>query len=857
MKRTTASLIGALTMFACLASAPARAQSCVGDCRDTGQVSVADLILGINIAFGLQPVSACPSFQNAQGQVDIAQLITGVNNSLDGCPSTPTVTATHTTTPTLTAIGTATITTTPTSTGTPAGTATATVTATGTPAGTATATVTATGTPAGTASATVTVTKTGAVTATKTATATGTPAGTATATITTTPTPTATPPVGCGDLTITGNEQCDPPGSSCGPGATCQSDCTCPCDFLDASNCLFPFPSDYLTVADESTDTTRRVHFATDTMPRNVMNTPIAPADYNLNDGFSPGASILLHVPGVDLAMTGAVPITDIARSLDADAPIVLVNASTLEHHLFWAELDSNAMAEATRALILRPAVDLTEGARYIVALRRMKDGTGGTIQPGADFIAYRDNTPTGVPFKEARRPHMEEIFSTLTAAGVERNDLYLAWDFTVASSRNLTERVLFMRDDGFSRLNGEAPKFTVTKVEDDVDTNIFRRVTGTYEVDRYVDSQTPPARLVLGPDGLPVHQTDPQVASFICIVPRAALANAGATATPARASIYGHGLLGSNDEVNAGNVEDMANEHNFVFCATKWIGMADEDVANAVDILKDLGKFPTLTDRLQQAMLNQLYLARLMIHADGFISNAAFQDGEGHPVIDTSAVFYDGNSQGGIFGGTVVAISQDITRGVLGVPGMNYSLLLTRSTDFAIYAGLLYPAYPNEFDRPLGLALIQMLWDRSDPNGYAQHMTDDPLPNTPPHKVLLHLAFGDHQVANVATEVETRTIGASIHQPAIAAGRHSDVTPYFDIPAIPSYPFDGSALIVWDSGAVTPPITNKAPSMGRDPHPDPRSSPDARQQKSDFLKTDGAVVDVCSGAPCVAPPAP
>ena len=64
------------------------------------------------------------------------------------------------------------------------------------------------------------------------------------------------------------------------------------------------------------------------------------------------------------------------------------------------------------------------------------------------------------------------------------------------------------------------------------------------------------------------------------------------------------------------------------------------------------------------------------------------------------------------------------------------------------------------------------MLWDRSEPNGYAQHMTTDPLPNTPAHTVLLHVAFGDHQVANVATEIEARTIGASIHQPAIAPGR-------------------------------------------------------------------------------------
>jgi len=217
-------------------------------------------------------------------------------------------------------------------------------------------------------------------------------------------------------------------------------------------------------------------------------------------------------------------------------------------------------------------------------------------------------------------------------------------------------------------------------------------------------------------------------------------------------------------------------------------------------------------------------------------------------------AVFYDGNSQGGIFGGTIMAVAQDITRGVLGVPGMNYSLLLTRSSDFSTYATILYPAYPNELQRPLLLALIQMLWDRSDPDGYAHHMTTDPLPNTPAHEVLLHEAFGDHQVANVATEIEARTIGASIHQPAIASGRSYEVTPYYGIPAIPSYPFDGSALIVWDSGADTPPTTNTAPSTGPDPHGDPRSSPDARTQKSEFLKVGGAVVDVCSGMPCVAP---
>ena len=224
------------------------------------------------------------------------------------------------------------------------------------------------------------------------------------------------------------------------------------------------------------------------------------------------------------------------------------------------------------------------------------------------------------------------------------------------------------------------------------------------------------------------------------------------------------------------------------------------------------------------------------------------------NPVIDTSDVFFDGNSQGGIFGGTVMAISQDITRGVLGVPGMNYGNLLTRSSDFPAYASFLYPEYPNELTRQLLLSLIQQLWDRTDPNGYARHITNDNLPGTPPHFVMLHEAFGDHQVSNLATQIEARTIGASVHTPTLNPGRSYEVTPYYGIPPIASYPFAGSALIPYDSGADTPPTTNTAPQTSFDPHSDPRSSVIARQQKSDFLQSGGSVTDVCGGLACVIP---
>ena len=70
---------------------------------------------------------------------------------------------------------------------------------------------------------------------------------------------------------------------------------------------------------------------------------------------------------------------------------------------------------------------------------------------------------------------------------------------------------------------------------------------------------------------------------------------------------------------------------------------MATEVVPNVATILTDLSRFPTLADRLQQGMLNFLYLGRLMIHPEGS-PRAAFAGQDRPP-----RLFYDGNSQGGI----------------------------------------------------------------------------------------------------------------------------------------------------------------------------------------------------------------
>ncbi len=623
------------------------------------------------------------------------------------------------------------------------------------------------------------------------------------------------------------------------------------CDPLDPRACLLPFPNDAFTVADPTSATGRRVDFDRRSMPANASGVHIDPTEWNRQDGFSPGAPLMVQVPGIDLAATGAAPIGDLESSLAPDAPIVLLDAETGERHPYWAELDAGATTPADQLVFIRPATNFLGGHRYGVGLRDLRGEGGAELAPSAEFVALRDATGDDVPAE--RRARYDTIFDDLEGAGVARSELHLAWDFTIASAENLAGRLLHIRDDAFADLDGAGPEFTVTSVEAD-DGPLATRISGTFQVPSYLTSDGQPGtRFNHGPDGLPEDTGRELTANFACGVPPSATA-----ADPARLSLYGHGLLGSHTEVFAGNVRAMSAEHNFVFCATDWRGFARADIGNAVAALGDLSRFPTVADRSQQGILDMLLLGRLMIHAEGLASDPAFQDAAGAPLIDTAQLSYDGNSQGGIMGGALVAVATDLTRAVLGVPGMNYSTLLDRSVDFDPFATIYDPAYPDQVEGQLGVALIQMLWDRFEANGYAQHLTDEPLPGTPAHQVLMHVAFGDHQVANISAEVMARTIGANAHRPALAPGRHWGNEPIWDVPAATDGSTTESVFVYWDSGTPTPPDANvppRPPAFGEDPHEDPRADADARRQKAAFLAPEGRYVDVCGGQPCAALP--
>lgn len=75
----------------------------------------------------------------------------------------------------------------------------------------------------------------------------------------------------------------------------------------------------------------------------------------------------------------------------------------------------------------------------------------------------------------------------------------------------------------------------------------------------------------------------------------------------------YGHGLFGSQKEVESSYLEAQANKYGYILFACNWWGMDEDDVpAIAVMIGTDLADFRIIPDRLTQGMVNAHLMMRL-----------------------------------------------------------------------------------------------------------------------------------------------------------------------------------------------------------------------------------------------------
>lgn len=635
------------------------------------------------------------------------------------------------------------------------------------------------------------------------------------------------------------------------------------CDNLDETNCAFPFPSDYFRKPGGTNGMTAHIDFG-DALPVNDLSGErISAEPFKVSDGFPIFPSISFSLPTA--VLTDAPGLETMERSVSASALTVVIDAETGEKQAHWVEFDWTAEEQGAKVIQLKLAKVLKHSRRYIVAVRGLKDATGKVLPPTRAFGQLRDKQGSRIKGIESRREHFEkDIFPQLEKAGVGRGELQLAWDFTTVSEQNATGLLVAMRDDLMAKIGTEGPEYTIKELKKDPDGAeglIETRVVLNVKVPNYM---VPPKekgglyRVRLDATGKPVAEgtVDTEV---ILQIPRTMRTQA----KPGGVMQYGHGFLGSAGEANGGWLRKFASRRGFMIVAQNFEGMDENVEISWFQLLpRDGSSIPIISEHPMQGLMNQLATQRLI--RGRLTKDAAFQQ-NGAPVYDREHLYYHGNSQGGTMGVLMTALTQDMTRTCLGEPGIGMGAILYRANNWRDLMPVIRPGYPNPIDFVVMQDLVQVGWIRTDGGTFGPRMTDNPLPNTPKHRVLMHAALEDAQVNLDVTRVLVRSIGAKHLNPLTRNN--------FGISGVDSPVSDGDVYVEFDYDLAPRKNTNQpvcpgdpgkpteVPKCGAnqtvtrdDPHNYPRAGEGQQNQMWDFFET-GVVKQFCTGVCKLAPP--
>lgn len=608
-----------------------------------------------------------------------------------------------------------------------------------------------------------------------------------------------------------------------------------------------PWPSNLYLAEDASRATGYTLTFGDTSFGPNAFDDYVLPAPWLVLDGYGTGTPLVLSFPNIDTSDMATED--NIGASLEAASPVLWLevdaNNNVVGRVPHWAELDSGSTDPAEQSLFVRPAVILKEATRYVVAFRNLRTTQGIAIEPTEAFRRLLSGKTGGDPQLAPRQARFDDAFAILESQGVDRDELVVAWDFVTASCDALHGTMLSVRDQGLAAAGPQGPQVTITNVTEmnalqNVD--IAFDIEGTLTVPNFLRLDTvrgtESERFHRDADGNVV-QNGTREMPFWLRIPHSAV---DGNSNPHDLLIYGHGLLQSGTEVRSSALSRLANGHNAILFATDWTGMSDSNLVDAINALNDPSRFEFMADQLHQGLFNFILLARTMrARLQATVDSTPETQGRGLTL--SGDMYYSGISQGGIFGASFMALTPDISRGHLGVPGNNYSTLLSRSVEFDEYALVLRNSYQSTLDQALGKQFLGLLWERTDPVSYLRHVTAEPFAGNNAHHVLLAPAKGDYQVAPITNEIAARSdIGISLLE---NYGRNVwDVT-------TTSYPHSGSGVVMYDFGNPWPAPGNSPPSDAvGDPHGKPEREDHHSQQMFDFFRT-GQIVDVCGGDGC------
>ena len=593
---------------------------------------------------------------------------------------------------------------------------------------------------------------------------------------------------------------------------------------------ILPYPSSLYEVRD---GTGVRLDIPLGAFPSNtVTGLPLDPKPLAKRRGWPASTTILWAVKGgADPA--GFVGHAAIADSVTDASSTVLFDMTTSERVAHFAEVDVNELDIFDhQAVYIRPGARLLGGHRYAVGIRKSLHARDGSALPISDgFAAVLANRATGHPRLDAARSRLREAIAALETAGVPRDDLVVAWDFTVEPDDAAIADPVAARDAALAAMGPLGANLDYTVTSDLGTINNDPRLARRIEIDYQSPAVTGEMHAGFHRDGSgKIIVMGTMTTQAYVMIPACATFD-----NPAGLLIYGHGIFGGLPELRNGEyARDLAQDGCLIVAGTLWTGMSNDDIPNALLALNDLNKGWGFGERIFQGIVNTIALEQLL---RGKLATDLFIDGQGRSIVDTSRMYFLGVSMGHVLGSTFVAYDPFITRGVLNVGGANWALMFERSNSWAAYGLPIKSSYDTLLDAVIMEQVLQMALAPVDGATVAGFS----VPNTPEKHVLLQTSLHDASVPNLASYYHARSLGVDLLSTTV-------VTP-FGLPA-PVDSSTGNAIVVVDEKpAKEPPETNEVFNFDSVAHENPRRRTLLQQQMRTFW-TSGTIQNTCTG-PC------
>jgi hypothetical protein len=593
---------------------------------------------------------------------------------------------------------------------------------------------------------------------------------------------------------------------------------------------ILPYPSSLYEVADGAGV---RLDVPVGAFPTNTVTMQeLDTAPLAKRRGWPASTTILWAVTGgADPA--GFVTHRAIGDSLTDASATVLVDMTTGERVAHFAEVDVNELDNFDhQAVYIRPAARLAGAHRYAVGIRKSLHARDGSALPLSEgFAAVLADRDAGHARLDAARPRLREAIAALETAGISRDDLVVAWDFTVEPDEDVLVDPVAARDAALAAMGPLGASLTYTVTSDLGTINNDPRLARRIELDYQSPAVTGEAHAGFHRDasGTVIAMGTMTAQAYVMIPACARFDN------KAGILIYGHGIFGSIAEVRNGEyARDLAADGCLIVAGTNWTGMSNDDIPNALLALNDLNKGSGFGERIFQGIVNTIALEQLL---RGKLATELFIDAQGRSIVDPARVYFLGVSMGHVLGSTFVAYDPFITRGVLDVGGANWALMFERSNSWAAYGLPIKSSYDTLLDAVIMEQVLQMalaIVDGSTVAGLS-------VPGTPDKHILMHTSLDDASVPNVASYYHARSLGADVLSTSVALP--------FGLREPVESSMASAVLVVDEKPERKPPETNEVFSFSSIAHENPRRRTLLQQQMRDFWST-GTISNTCTG-PC------